>query len=102
MNTMTRVTEIGLPQLTEEDIERLTEQCEQEITRFIFQMVPQKSIAELNVVCTLDLSDVLTLDVDLDITQKYDTGHSLDEILEQAAAHGQDWLERRLMEMKNK
>ncbi len=99
---MTGVIEIGLPPLTDEDIERLAEECETEITRFIFRMVPEKSISELSVVCTLDLSDILTFDIELDIAQKYNTDHVLDDILEQAATHAQEWLEQRLQEMKDK
>ncbi len=98
---MVRVTEVGLPDLSEDDIHRLAEECEGEITRFILRMVPEKSIDELIVTCSIDLSDVLTLDVDIELSQKYSTGHSLDEVIEQAAEHGQDWLEQRLLEMKH-
>lgn len=97
---MNEVTDIGLPQLSAEDIENLTEECESEITRFIFTLIPEKSISELSVVCSLDLSDTLFLDIELDVTQRYNTGHSLDEILEQAVEHAQEWLEQRLREMK--
>ncbi|MCF2137416.1 MAG: DUF3194 domain-containing protein [Candidatus Thorarchaeota archaeon] len=98
---MSGVIDIGLPSLSAEDIEALAEECELEVTRYIFQFVPEKSISELSVVCTLDFGTTLTFDLELDVSQKYDTGSSLDEILEQAAAHAQEWLESRLKEMKS-
>ncbi|MHA1770850.1 MAG: DUF3194 domain-containing protein [Candidatus Thorarchaeota archaeon] len=97
---MSGVIDIGLPPLSAEDIESLAEECELEVTRYILQLVPEKSISELSVVCTLDLGTTLTFDIELDVAQKYDTGCSLDEILEQAAVHAQEWLETRLQEMK--
>jgi len=34
------------------------------------------------------------------LVQEYDTGHSLDDILEEANRFGTEWLENRLAEMK--
>jgi len=95
-------TNIGLPDLTQDDVQRLAEECEGEVVRFIYSMIPEKSIAELVVSCTLDLDEILTMDLEIDISQKYSTGHSLDEVIEQAADHAHDWLEKRLLEMKRR
>ena len=94
------IDQIGIPNLSQEDLERLAEECENEISMFVFQIVPPKSIEELSVSCVLDLSDKLDLDVHMDLVQKYDTGHSLDEIIQKATEHGVKWLDQQLMEMK--
>jgi len=93
-------TEIGLPCLNDQQIENLAEECEDEITNFILGKVPKKSIAEISVSCILELDEELSVDVQLDLEQSYDTGHQLDEILDAATKFGTEWLEKRLKEMK--
>ena len=100
MNDMTDPVEIGLPSLSEEDIERLAESCELQVTEFIFGILPMKSIEDLSVVCSLELTNVLDLTIDIDIIQKYDTNHDLDEIIGKAIEYGSEWLEKQLLEMK--
>ncbi|MFW9799100.1 MAG: DUF3194 domain-containing protein [Candidatus Thorarchaeota archaeon] len=92
--------EIGLPDLSEDDIESLTEECQDEITNFILLKVPKKSIEEMFVSCVIELGAELQLDVQLDLVQSYDTGLELDGLLKEAAEHGTDWLEKRLRELK--
>jgi len=92
--------DLGLPELTDEQIEQLTEECQEEVTRYVLSMVPQKSLSELSVVCTIDFETQLNLRVEIDISQEYDTGHSVDDITDQAARHGAEWLEKRLRELK--
>ncbi len=92
--------EIGLPDLSEDDIESLAEQCQAEITKFILNKVPKKSIEEMFVSCAIELGNELQLDVHLDLVQSYDTGLELDGLLKEATDHGTDWLERRLRELK--
>lgn len=93
-------TEIGLPSFNDQQIESLAEECEDEITNFILSKVPKKSIAEISVSCVLELDEELSVDVQLDLEQSYDTGHQLDEILDAAAKYGTEWLEKRLKELK--
>ncbi|MGY5853081.1 MAG: DUF3194 domain-containing protein [Candidatus Thorarchaeota archaeon] len=93
--------EIGLPDLSADIIERLTEECEEELTRFILEKVPQKSVDELLVSCILELTTQLDIDIEINIVQKYDTGVSLDQLIESASEYGTEWLETRLREMKN-
>ncbi|MEM2142332.1 MAG: DUF3194 domain-containing protein [Candidatus Thorarchaeota archaeon] len=97
---MTDTADIGLPRLSEEDIERLAEECEAEVTRYITRIIPPKSISDMIVVCSLELNEGLHLSIDVDLNQKYDTGVSLDDVVEQAVAHGAAWLEKVLREMK--
>lgn len=100
MSKMKPVVEIGLPDLHEEDLDTLIEGCEQEVSEFILQLVPSKSISELDVSCSLELDSELDLDLQITLIQQYDTGHSLDEVINQAMDHGGQWLENRLVEMK--
>jgi hypothetical protein len=93
-------TEIGLPSLNDQQIESLAEECEDEITRFILDKIPKKSIAEISVSCILEFDKELDVDVQIDIEQSYDTGHTLDEILDTATKYGAEWLEKRLKELK--
>ncbi|MHA2462644.1 MAG: DUF3194 domain-containing protein [Candidatus Thorarchaeota archaeon] len=99
---MSPVFEIGLPDLSEEDIETLAEECEVEITNFIFDLVPAKSVEELNVSCSLNLADILDLEVEINLTQGYDSGHSLDSVIEKATEHAVKWFETRILEMKGR
>lgn len=101
MNSMSPTpTEIGLPSLSDQQIEALAEECEDEITNYILGKIPKKSIAEISVSCVLELDEELNIDVQLDLEQNYDTGHHLDEILDAATKYGTDWLEKRLKELK--
>jgi len=100
VRNMNPVFKIGLPELSESDLEQLTEECEAAITQHIFDRIPKKSISEFTVTCLLDLDETLEFEVQLELAQEYDTGHSLDDILEEANRFGTDWLENRLAEMK--
>ncbi|MFW9918135.1 MAG: DUF3194 domain-containing protein [Candidatus Thorarchaeota archaeon] len=97
---MKPVVDIGLPDLDEEQIDALAEACEKQITSFILNEIPSKSIDELSISCTLDLDDELHLAIDIDIIQKYSTGQNLEEITNRASEYASDWLERQLKEMK--
>ncbi len=101
MSPMTPVVEIGLPELDEEHIGQLAEECEYEISNYIFSIIPIKSIDNLDVSCSLDLSEQLDIEIIIEITQKYDTGTDLNQVIERASEFGSDWLQKRLMEMKN-
>ncbi|TFG15536.1 DUF3194 domain-containing protein [Candidatus Thorarchaeota archaeon] len=92
--------DVGLPSLDFNEMEVLAEKCEEEITGFIFQRIPEKSIEEMTVSCTLEMNEQLNLEIQIEINQKYHTGHDLENIIEEAAEHGSDWLEERLREMK--
>ncbi|UCE11379.1 MAG: DUF3194 domain-containing protein [Candidatus Thorarchaeota archaeon] len=98
---MDPIAEIGLPDLSEDDLEQLVQDCEAEVTNFILGKVPQKSIEEISVVCSLDLDEKLDLEISIEITQKYQTEHNLDEIVAQATQQGTEWIEKRLLEMKS-
>ncbi len=103
MRKMNPTLSIGLPELSEEVIEQLTEECEAQVSQFILKMIPEKSIDTLFVSCTLELVDnQLDLDVQLEISQLFDTGHSLDDLLQEATDFGIEWLENQLTEMKKK
>lgn len=91
---------IGIPNLSEEEVEHLAEECEDEISKFVFQKIPPKSIEELTISCTLELSDTLDVDFQIDIVQSYETGHELDELIKEATEHGVKWLDQKLKEMK--
>ena len=94
---------IGLPELSEEVLEHLAEECEAQVSKFLLKKIPEKSIDTLFVSCTLELVDnQLDLDVQLEINQLFDTGHSLDDLLEEATEFGVEWLENQLTEMKKK
>lgn len=100
---MSPILSIGLPDISEEVIERLAEECEAQISKFILKKIPDKSIDTLFVSCTLELVDnQLDLEVELEIDQLFDTGHSLDGLLQEATGIGVDWLEKQLAEMKKK
>ena len=98
---MSVVIDIGLPDISEDIIEQLAEECELQVTDFIKNQVPEKSIDALFVACSLNLSDgQLDVNLDIDISQAFDTGHDLDDLLQDAMDCGVEWLERKLMEMK--
>jgi hypothetical protein len=98
---MNPVLSIGLPNLTEEVIEKLTEDCEAQISGFIVKQIPEKSIESMFVSCTLELENgQLDLDVQIELSQVFDTGHSLDDLLQEATDFGVEWLENQLAEMK--
>ena len=103
MRTMTPTLSIGLPDMSEEVMEQLTEECEAQISRYVLKKIPEKSIDTLFVSCALELMDgQLDLDVQLEISQVFDTGQSLDDLLQEATDFGVEWLEKQLTEMKKK
>lgn len=103
MRTMSPTLSIGLPDMSEEVMEQLAEECEAQVSKYILKKIPEKSIDTLFVSCTLELMDgQLDLDVQLEISQVFDTGHSLDDLLQEATDFGVEWLEKQLTEMKNK
>jgi len=100
---MNPVLSIGLPELSEEVLEKLTEDCEAQISGFIVKKIPEKSIERMFVSCTLELDNgQLDLDVQIELSQVFDTGHSLDDLLQEATDFGVEWLENQLAEMKDK
>ncbi len=101
MREMTPVVELGLPELDEEQVSLFAEECEQEITNYLLNIISAKSLEDLTVVCILETSDQLDAFIEIDITQQYDTGHNLDDLIEEATQHGYDWLEERLRGLKN-
>ncbi len=98
---MTPVLEIGLPEISEDRIEELTEACEREVTEYLLERLTEKSIEDLSVICTLQLSEQLDVELDVMVSQKYATIDDLNQLIEDAIAHGVNWLEMRLLEMKN-
>ncbi len=95
--------DIGLPDISEDIIEQLAEECEVRVTDFIKRKIPEKSVDTLFVTCSLNLLDgQLDVNLDIDISQAYDTGHDLDDLLQEAIDCGVEWLEKKLMEMKGK
>lgn len=103
MRKMSPTLSIGLPELSGEVIEQLAEECEAQVSQFILKKIPEKSIDTMFVSCTLELVDIqLDLDIQLEISQLFDTGHSLDDLLQEATNFGIEWLENQLTEMKKK
>ena len=103
MRKMSPTLSIGLPDLSEEAIEKLAEECEAEVSKFILKKIPEKSIDTMFVSCSLELVDKqLDLDVQLEIRQLFDTGYSLDDLLQEATDFGVEWFENQLTEMKKK
>ena len=100
MRQMTPVVEIGLPELDEEQLDSLAENCEEEISKFILSKIPAKSVEDLTIVCILETTTQLDISVEIDIVQQYDTGQDLDELVEKASQFGYDWLEEQLQELK--
>ncbi|TFH11491.1 MAG: DUF3194 domain-containing protein [Candidatus Thorarchaeota archaeon] len=100
---MSVIIDIGLPDISEDIIEQLAEECEVQVTEFIRSKVPEKSIDTLFVTCSLTLLDgQLDVNIDIDISQAFDTGQDLDDLLQEAIDCGVEWLEKKLMEMKGK
>ncbi|MGY5880693.1 MAG: DUF3194 domain-containing protein [Candidatus Thorarchaeota archaeon] len=100
---MSVVIDIGLPDISEDIIEQLAEECEVQVTDFIKSKIPEKSVDALFVTCSLNLLDgQLDVNIDIDISQAFDTGHDLDDLLQEAMDCGVEWLEKKLMEMKGK
>jgi hypothetical protein len=94
---------IGLPSISDEELEQLAEKCEDHVTQYILKKVPEKSIENLFVSCVLTMEDgQLDVEFQVDIDQSYDTGQSLDDLLEEAGEIGADWLEEQLSEMKKR
>lgn len=98
---MTTIINIGLPDISEDIIEQLAEECETQVSDFIRGKIPEKSIDALLITCSLDLLDgQLDANIDIDISQAFETGHDLDDLLQEAIDCGIKWLENKLMEMK--
>lgn len=103
MSEMSAIINIGLPDISEDIIEQLAEECEVQVTEFIKSKVPEKSVDTLFVTCSLNLLDgQLDVNIDIDISQAFDTGQDLDDLLQEAIDCGVEWLEKKLMEMKGK
>jgi len=100
---MSTIIDIGLPDISEDIIEQLAEECEVQVSDFIKNKVPEKSLEVLFITCSLNLEDgQLDVNLDIDISQAFDTGHDLDDLLQEAIDCGVEWLEKKLMEMKGK
>jgi hypothetical protein len=100
---MTNIIDIGLPDISDETMEQLAEECELHITNYLLERVPEKSIEDLFVSCSLSLLDgQLDVDIDIEISQGFDTGQSLDDLIREATGQGAGWLEKKLMELKKK
>ena len=100
---MNKPIDIGLPDISEETIEQLAEECEVQVSEFIWSKVPEKSIESLFITCSLNLvKGQLDVDIDIDISQAFDTGHDLDSLLQEAIDCGEQWLEKKLMGMKRR
>ena len=100
---MSIIIDIGLPAISEDIIEQLAEECEVQVSDFIKNKVPEKSLDILFITCSLNLTDgQLDVNIDIDISQAFDTGHDLDDLLQEAVDCGVEWLEKKLMEMKGK
>jgi hypothetical protein len=100
---MSIIIDIGLPDISEDIIEQLAEECEVKVSDFIKNKVPEKSLDVLFITCSLNLLDgQLDVNIDIDINQAFDTGHDLDDLLQEAVDCGVEWLEKKLMEMKGK
>lgn len=92
---------IGLPSLTDEELEQLAEKCEAYVSKQILRKIPEKSIEELFVSCVLAFEGgQLDVDIQIEIAQSYDTGHPLEDLVEEVGELGTEWLEAQLMEMK--
>ncbi len=103
MRKMSTIIDIGLPDLSEDIIEQLVEECEVQVSDFIKNKVPEKSLDVLFITCSLNLlNGQLDVNLDIDISQAFDTGHDLDDLLQEAMDCGVEWLEKKLMEMKGK
>ena len=103
MRKMSPTLSTGLPDLSEEAIEKLAEACEAEVSKFILKRIPEKSIDTMFVSCSLEFVDKqLDLEVQLEISQLFDTGYSLDDLLQEATDFGVAWFENQLTEMKKK
>ena len=100
MREMSPVIDIGLPDLSSDQLDSLTEECENEISEYILKEIPGKSLEDFFVICMLELEDELHLTIDINIVQRYDTGHNLEEVIDNASQFGSDWLEKRLKELK--
>jgi hypothetical protein len=100
---MSIIIDIGLPDISEDTIEQLAEECEAQVMDFIKSQVPEKSLDTLFITCALNLQDgQLDVNIDIDISQVFDTGHDLNDLLQEAVDCGAEWLEKKLMEMKGK
>jgi len=100
---MSTIIDIGLPDISEDIIAQLAEECEVQVSDFIKNKVPEKSLDVLFITCSLNLIDgQLDVNLDIDISQAFDTGRDLDDLLQKAVDCGVEWLEKKLMEMKGK
>ena len=103
MREMSIIIDIGLPDISEDIIEQLAEECEVQVMEFIRSKIPEKSLDALLITCSINLLDgQLDVNLDIDISQAFDTGHDLDNLLQEAIDCGVEWLEKKLMEMKEK
>ncbi len=103
MREMSTIIDIGLPDISEDIIEQLAEECEIQVSDFIKNKIPEKSLDVLFITCSLNLQNgQLDVNLDIDISQAFDTGYDLDDLLQEAVDCGVEWLEKKLMEMKGK
>jgi hypothetical protein len=98
---MTNITDLGLPDISDETLERLAEECEKQVTDFLLKRVPGKSIEDLSISCSLNLfNGQLDVDIEIDVSQGFVTGVPLDDLAKAATDWGANWLEKQLMELK--
>ncbi len=103
MRKMSTIIDIGLPDISEDIIEQLAEECEVQVSDFIKNKIQEKSLDVLFITCSLNLLDgQLDVNLDIDISQAFDTGHNLDDLLQEAVDCGVEWLEKKLMGMRGK
>jgi hypothetical protein len=91
--------ELGLPELTDEQIEELCWITEEATRKYVYSKVPSKTIETLNIAAEAEGTKPVKLTVDVDITlsslmKDFDTQELADESLRRAFASAKEYLGR--------
>ena len=91
--------ELGLPELTDEQIEELCWITEEAARKYVYSKVPSKIIETLNIAAEAEGTKPVKLTVDVDITlsslmKDFDTQELADESLRRAFASAKEYLRR--------
>jgi hypothetical protein len=89
--------EIGLPELTPEQVEELCSIAEEAAREYVLSKVPPKHVETLNISVETDGEKPLTLTVDVEIVlsplmQKYDVQRLADEAVKEAFKSAEKYL----------
>ena len=92
--------EIGIPELTEEQIETLSETAEKAARDYVYSKVPQQKISTLDIVVEAAGSRPINVSVEIDLTLSPEAKtYSADRLVNEATERAFEAVEEKLREL---